>query len=335
MSGYIGRLPVASEPERRQTRENRPCAKHRRLRGALACGVLLAAALALGGCGQNASMNPVRWWQGLQGGALAQQRPPPPGADMPYPNLGSVPKKPAMPNPAARQKVFSALATDRANAQYEAKLVPIPVLPHAAPKPGLSGGQPGGTAETADQSAASASLDAVTAPPRPAGPAAKPGSKAAAAGPPALPPMTPINTGPMPEIPLVPPPPPSLSGYVIPLTRPTPPPVAPPEAKADKLTGSRGQPVALGFLPNSAVLTPADMGALKALAAKRGAHKVEAVGFGDADDATPQVQAEGIDLALARARAITAALNTDGVPPQAVRMSAKASGRGGAARLID
>ena len=148
--------------------------------------------------------------------------------------------------------------------------------------------------------------------------------------------MTPINTGPMPDVPLGPPPPPSLSGYVIPLTKPTPPPVAPPEPpKPDKLGGTRAQPVALGFLPNSAVLTPDDVAALKALAAKRGEHKVEAVGFGDADDATPQVQAEGIDLALARARAITAALNVDGVPPQAVQMSAEASGRGGAARLID
>jgi outer membrane protein OmpA-like peptidoglycan-associated protein len=62
---------------------------------------------------------------------------------------------------------------------------------------------------------------------------------------------------------------------------------------------------------------------------------VEVVGFGDATDSTPQVQAEGVDLALARARAMAAALNAAGVPPSAIRMSAQADGRGGAARLID
>ena len=34
-------------------------------------------------------MNPVSWWHDLQGGKIAEERPPPPGADQPYPNLAS------------------------------------------------------------------------------------------------------------------------------------------------------------------------------------------------------------------------------------------------------
>jgi len=89
--------------------------------------VALAALLLVpAGCARESTMNPVQWWHELQGGAIAQQRPPPPNADAPYPNLGSLPAKPAMPDPAARQRIFSGLQIDRANAQYEAATTPIP-----------------------------------------------------------------------------------------------------------------------------------------------------------------------------------------------------------------
>jgi hypothetical protein len=55
-------------------------------------------ALLLAGCSSfPASMNPVSWWHDLQGGKIAEERPPPPGADQPYPNLASVPPKPEAP----------------------------------------------------------------------------------------------------------------------------------------------------------------------------------------------------------------------------------------------
>ena len=55
-------------------------------------------ALLLAGCSSfPASMNPVSWWHDLQGGKIAEERPPPPGADQPYPNLASVPPKPQAP----------------------------------------------------------------------------------------------------------------------------------------------------------------------------------------------------------------------------------------------
>ena len=47
--------------------------------------------LLVSGCSSGPSLNPVTWWHDLQGGKIAEQRPPPPGADEPYPNLASVP----------------------------------------------------------------------------------------------------------------------------------------------------------------------------------------------------------------------------------------------------
>src|SRR5690348_133049 len=69
---------------------------------------MAAAALVLGltGCASfPSSMNPVSWWHDLQGGKIAEDRPPPPGADQPYPNLASVPPKPAEPDRAALQNI--------------------------------------------------------------------------------------------------------------------------------------------------------------------------------------------------------------------------------------
>jgi len=274
-------------------------------------------------------MNPVQWWHELQGGAIAQQRPPPPNADAPYPNLGSLPAKPAMPDPAARQRIFSGLQIDRANAQYEAATTPIPAPARPGAAPGLlAGGQ-------SDPSAASATLAAASAPPArtPAAPPslARPAGPTAAAATPSA-----ELPGPPPSIPTAPPPPPQIAGVGIPATKPTPPPVAPPSpATVAKLAASAATPLAVGFKPGSAVLPPAAGAGLKQLAGQRGNHPVEVIGFGDADDATPEVQAAGVGLALARARAIVAALTASGVPAASIRMDAQASGHGGAARLIE
>src|SRR5690348_8595693 len=103
---YMGRSGLASEARR--------VAAHARI-GAAAwlprwAAPLSAALLLAAGCGPRGTINPVQWWHGLQGGAIAQHRPPPPNADAPYPNLGSIPPKPEMPDPAARQRIASALA---------------------------------------------------------------------------------------------------------------------------------------------------------------------------------------------------------------------------------
>jgi outer membrane protein OmpA-like peptidoglycan-associated protein len=50
---------------------------------------LAAVALSLAGCA-----GPVQLYHNAEGGAIAQVRQPPPGADLPYPNLASVPPEP-------------------------------------------------------------------------------------------------------------------------------------------------------------------------------------------------------------------------------------------------
>lgn len=331
---YMGRSGLASEARRSPAHAGIGAAP-RLSRGTAS----LAAALLLAGCGARPEINPVQWWHGLQGGAMAQQRPPPPNADAPYPNLGSVPPKPEMPDPVARQRIASALAVDRANAQYEAKLAPLPNVPHAQNPPGLLGAP--STPTPPDENAASASLEAANAPPAPPAPPTGPAKKPAAAKPAAAPQAgapaaLPSATPEPPVIPAAPPPPPHLAGFPLPATTPTPPPVAPPAPpKPPPPIGAAGTPLPIGFAANSAVLSLPDEQALKSLANRRGSHQVEVVGFGDVTDATPQVQAEGVDLALARARAIVAALNATGVPASAIRMSAQADGRGGLARLVD
>ncbi|MDQ2764542.1 MAG: hypothetical protein M3Y22_14010, partial [Pseudomonadota bacterium] len=90
----------------------------RKIKGAgcrFSTGVAILALLS--GCSSlPSSINPVEWWHGLQGGAIAEQRPPPPGADQPYPNLATVPAKPASPDMKLHQQIADALVADRANA---------------------------------------------------------------------------------------------------------------------------------------------------------------------------------------------------------------------------
>src|SRR4051794_28877505 len=105
-----------------------------RSRGRCATSGLIA--LLLSGCSSfPSSMNPVSWWHDLQGGKIAEERPPPPGADQPYPNLASVPPKPTEPDRAALANVASALVADRTNAQHLAAAAPLadPSSPSASP----------------------------------------------------------------------------------------------------------------------------------------------------------------------------------------------------------
>src|SRR6185437_15119886 len=148
---------------------NRVQARYRRY--AIRFGAAIGAAL-LGGCSTMGSINPVNWWHGMEGGKIAEQRPPPPGANDPYPNLASVPARPAPPDKDAMKRLTDALVADRSNAQYTNQATPLPdpsspsaspglfgvgTLPPPPPNPGPGGGQTG----------ASATMQAVTAPPPP------------------------------------------------------------------------------------------------------------------------------------------------------------------------
>jgi outer membrane protein OmpA-like peptidoglycan-associated protein len=83
-------------------------------RAAVTAQVMIAGCFALGGCA-----GPVAAYHDLEGGAIAQTRQAPPGVNLPYPNLASVPTVPTPP-------------TEQAIASVGARLAPVP-----APQPQL------------------------------------------------------------------------------------------------------------------------------------------------------------------------------------------------------
>ena len=97
--------------------------------------MLLAVSSLLVGCSSTSSMNPVNWWHRQEGGKIAEQRPPPPGADQPFPNMATVPAKPETPDAEALKKLTASLVADRTNAQHAAQSAPLadPSSPTASP----------------------------------------------------------------------------------------------------------------------------------------------------------------------------------------------------------
>lgn len=136
------------------------------LRSSVALALLTLALLSLASCSQT-SLNPVDWYHSIEGGKVADERPPPPRSDAPYPNLGSVPARPAPIDAQARNVIARGLVADRTNAQYSASLAPLPPAnPANRPVPP--------TPRAAGEEATSASLPAASAPPPQAAAAARP-----------------------------------------------------------------------------------------------------------------------------------------------------------------
>jgi len=317
-------------------------------------GCRMAVPLLLAACSSfsQSSMNPVNWWHQLEGGEIAKQRPPPPGTNQPFPNLASVPARPAAPDRQQLDAITQGLVADRAHAEYMAAATPIadPSSPQASP--GLFGAgtmpapPPPGTANPAP--AASASLAAASAPPTPPAPAGSPPKPAprgavqsAAPAPPAgasaaasgatttaanAPSAPPAAAGPPPTIPAAPPSPPNLPGAPPAKVASVTPPVGPAKQRPGE--------VQIEFVAGSSALPPGANDLLKELAAKRGTAAIALTGHGDATSEDPAVQSAALSLALARAQAAAKALVANGVPESAIRLGAEASGRGANARLI-
>lgn len=102
---------------------------------------------------------------------------------------------------------------------------------------------------------------------------------------------------------------------------------APPAARSTPVPPQQ-KPVRVSFRPGAALLSPAELDALHALARRRGNHRIAAIGF------APNRNAAGLELALLRATAIANALTAAGVPGSAIRIEALATGRGGVAQVI-
>src|SRR5690348_9387873 len=156
--------------------------------------------LMLSGCSSlPGSMNPVNWWHDLQGGKIAEERPPPPGADQPYPNLASVPAKPSEPDRAALTNVANALIADRTNAQHFAASTPLadPSSPSASPALfGRGTAAPPGPAATPAPATAAAKPAGATLPGAEPPPLPKASAEAEAA-PPAKAPVGAVQSSPL------------------------------------------------------------------------------------------------------------------------------------------
>ncbi len=323
----------------------------------------LLCVLLLGGCSTVQRLNdskltletPIDWWHDLQGGRIAQGRPPPPGATDPYPNLSSVPARPTPTDATTRRALTEQLAAERDRTQRAATRDPIvaagaPAAVAAAKAAAAPKAAPAGVASTApaptgptptETTPGKAATPGVPAGGAPAGtvPVAAPDdepSKAvldAATAPPATAPRrsargapaagpggAPLASGPLPELPAGAPPIPQLPG--LPAT--TFAPAAP-----------RPLPQAvIAFARGSAALPDSADPALRALAARLAGGGMVVQAGGDADGAGPDQQAAAVPLGLARARAIRAALVAAGVPATAIRIEAAGLGRTGSARLL-
>jgi outer membrane protein OmpA-like peptidoglycan-associated protein len=312
------------------------------------------------------AVNPVSWWHSMEGGAIAEDRPPPPRDTDPFPRLTDAPQKPAGMPDWEWQAMSATLAQQRAQAKSYAAANPIPTLP----KPAATAATPAATAPAATPAPAKATASATTtdsddagsamtfdgpsATPKTAGPktVAIPGASAGAdtttkffapnnqltvpgalVPPPALP-----EEATLPPVPATMPVPPSVPGFDVP-AMPTPYvqpiPVPQPAAYVPPAPLPAIAPLLVAFPPGSAILTVRMQIRLKTFAASRKAARIAVTGFGDATGTAIDAQAAVMPLALERARAITVELLADGVAPTQLATDARALGRGGLARLID
>jgi outer membrane protein OmpA-like peptidoglycan-associated protein len=295
--------------------------------------VLGAMSLGLAGCGANGELAPVNWWHDLEGGTIAQSRPPPPNIDQPFPSLGTVPTRPVAIDSKTRATITARLLADRANAHYVDQLMPLPApvtaKPATASPPGAPPfGQP--AAATDPDSQMNASLPAATATPPSATKSAAP---ADLLGPPTAgaPPAT--DAALMPTVPAGPPAAARLPG-VLTTTVATPPPPTPPPVVVRPVFVA-GAPLPIPFAQGSATVPGAALPALRQLAARRGTAAVAVTGYGDAPNTDIDLQTASMSLAWDRAQAIARVLQSDGVPSSSLRIASDASGRGGVAQLTE
>ena len=325
---------------------------------------ILGLAGGLAGCSSVPKpLNPVSWWHGLQGGAIAEQRPAPPGSNDPYPNLASVPDRPTPTDPKFRQQIADSLIADRSNARHEAGAAQLADPSNPSASPALFGSRsvaPPGPAPVAPPvtTGQTAARDVGTPPPpartepasraAPAAPEGPPRVSPAPRGTVAAAPLEPPATTPgAPAVPTAPPAPANLPGAVASAPVPSASPLVATQAAPPAPSAAAGIPataastsatrpsVGVPFSLGSATVPRASLVALRQLATRRGAANIAVTGYGEAAASDPSAQQAGISLALARAQAVASILTAAGVPATAIRVDAEAAGRGAAARLVD
>jgi len=279
---------------------------------------LLLCCWGLAGC-RDPLAGPVDLFHDLEGGEIAAARPPPPGAGLPYPKLGTVPARPVMPDPAYRRGLQAQLAAERDRTERVAAAQPVvpvvvPPVPAAvlAPVPALpdaAAALPGQTQvaaaslETAEAAAPKIGAPVVAGPAEGA-PLQIVGAKTDMAG--------------VPDLPASPPPPASFEGVA---AEPAPTPLVLPAGGAGVPAGTP-----IFFAEGSDVVTPSQAQAVRDFLNHRHGGGVEVIGLGEARSDTPEGQAAAIGLGLKRAQAVAALLA--GMHVHDVRLGARAFGRG-------
>lgn len=222
MRPLAGHADIGIEPKGRRARDQAPGA------------ALVMALLILGACADTGRMPAIGGTLARAFGPATEGREPAPGLDDPYPNLGTVPGRPAQSPLAQRQAITDALAVERARAA-----MPRSALGSQAPAGSAArsqGGVPFGPPPAAVLG--SAPPIAIASPPArqgiPPGPASPSLARpAGTTGAPTAPAMTPAQTPVLtPALAPPPPPPPSI---MVPGAAPPPPPapdlLAPPRTR--------------------------------------------------------------------------------------------------------
>ncbi|MCA3271297.1 MAG: hypothetical protein ING12_04810 [Roseomonas sp.] len=114
--------------EHRETTGTRPQPRWRRKANQAQLCALLA--LLLAGCSTEPGQAVAKFWDRAWGPAN-EGRPTPPGAGMPFPNLGTVPPRPEIPDMATREALAAGLVQQR-----DASREPLGALPGAVPRLG-------------------------------------------------------------------------------------------------------------------------------------------------------------------------------------------------------
>ncbi len=312
----------------------------RRRPAALASLVAISIILAVAGCAhQDVVDTPVGWWHQLQGGAIAEQRPPPPGVNDPYPAIGTTPAHaPPMASVELRRSVTASLLRQRNLTTRLDAADPIPdavATPPRAKPPGAtaipSPASPGSTAPASPAPAGSAALDAAQAPAARPGAAAPDRDSEPELAMPALqlPPADASGVAVvLPAIPGAPPVPPRLPGLS---TQPGMPAAdhPPPDYAVAPAAGTQ-----VAFAAGTDTMLSGQAGALHAIAVRRGTGGILVRGYGGAAATDADTQAQALSVAALRARTVAEALQAEGVPARAILLRAEAFGRGASVSLV-
>jgi hypothetical protein len=276
----------------------------------------LALSLALAGC-ERPLNGAIDLFHGLEGGPIADQRPPPPGVDAPYPYIGTTPARPLAADLAAQQRIGDSLAAQRDSATAEAAKDPLKALPPVTPPP---------KPPADDPNANKVVVDAAPSPPPPPPPKAAP-PKPASVGLDAVPALAPaLVSAPLPELADAPPPGPVGFGITVPLPPATPPIVVKP-------TEPLPNGVAVVFTPGSSTLPPSANLRLRRFAMAHHGSQFAVVGRGDGGAKDGDGQSRAVELGLKRAAAIAVSLGGSGVAPGNIHLRADAVGAGSAVTL--